>query len=538
MPRLPVALCAAFALSLLAVPASAQITIGPYTFPDATPFADTATHSGSPMWYGGATDATSALTGYSPTTAAVNVGYPCTDGPEVIELGFTDVVAGNGAGFDIVVFDGRFSADDYEIAVRPAGGAFTTYRPYLASAQRMTGVAGPAGAVLWGVEIDLTDFGVPAAGTVDAIRIKGDCTTNPAGRAELDPVMAAVVNRGCACDDGNECTADTCPGGACASSPHPAGTACSAGVCDGAATCLECLDDSHCPSDRSRCDTSTNTCVECLSDVDCDDGNECTADACTAGACGSLAEPAGTACSTGVCNGDAAAPACVPCVTDADCEDGNECTIDACVAGACTSTVAPAGTECSLGVCNGDVAMPACIGCVSDAECGELTPFCVAGMCVECGSDAQCDDAEECSTEACVGGACVITPLARGTSCSAGVCDGDVTTPECVECVGDEDCAAPTSRCSAQSRCVECLADAHCDDGDACTDDACDVSGACTHSVASACADASIGADAGPTGGGRTDGGCGCRVTSRREAPVAWVIGVLAVVALARRRRR
>ncbi|MCZ7681335.1 MAG: hypothetical protein M5U28_22110 [Sandaracinaceae bacterium] len=526
----------ALALLAFAAPAEAQITIGPYSWPDATYFADTATHSGVPSWYGGATDATSALTGYSPTTAAVNVGYPCSDGPEIIELGFTDVVAGNGAGFDIVVFDARFSADHYEIAVRPVGGSFTAYRLYDSSTHRMTGVAGPAGATLWGIEVDLTDFGVPAGGAVDAIQIKGDCATNPGTQAELDPVMAAVVNAGCACDDGNECTLDACTGGTCASSPHAAGTACSAGVCDGASVCVECLESAHCPSERPLCDTSARTCEECLSDADCDDGNECTADACAAGACSAGAEPAGTLCSAGVCNGDASAPACVPCVLDAHCEDGNECTIDACVSGACASDVAPAGTECSLGVCDGDPVTPACIGCVSDAECGELTPFCVGGACVECGSDAQCDDSRECSADSCVDGSCVRTPLARGSACGGGVCDGDASAPECVECVSDTDCVRAAPRCSAQSRCVECLADAHCDDGDACTEDSCSVSGECSHEPAAACADAGM-PDAG-AGFGRTDGGCGCRAARpRAPAELAWLAGLVALV-LARRRRR
>lgn len=51
----------------------------------------------------------------------------------------------------------------------------------------------------------------------------------------------------------------------------------------------------------------------CSSDADCDDGNDCTVDLCTEGACTSEAE----------------------CETDADCDDENVCTIDECIGGCC-----------------------------------------------------------------------------------------------------------------------------------------------------------------------------------------------------------
>jgi MYXO-CTERM domain-containing protein len=358
--RLPYVL--ALSSLLLASTASAQIVIGPYTFPDATPFADTASFvSGTPSLYpsGVPTSVTHALTGYSPGMATVNMGLSCGT-PDIAELGFTDVRAINLAGPDIVVFDSRFSTDDYEIAVRPVGGAFTTYRLYPATAQTSTGASGPPGSTLWGNDVDLSDFGLAPGTMVDAVRVKADCATNPDPSPELDLTMAAVLSPsgGCStdadCDDGNECTADACVSTVCTQTPEPEGTPCTDGVCDGATSpaCVECTMDVHCAAPEPRCDVSVFTCVGCLDAADCDDANEC---------------------------------------TDEDCVDG-----------ACDSVALPIGTPCTDGRCNGSETMPLCAECLSDADCGEIGGYCgLLGTCVECTSDAHCDDRDECTTDSC-----------------------------------------------------------------------------------------------------------------------------------------
>ena len=63
------------------------------------------------------------------------------------------------------------------------------------------------------------------------------------------------------------------------------------------------------------------------------------------------------------------------CSTAADCDDGNDCTVDACTPGGCTNVNASAGSMCSGGVCDG---AGVCVECVTSAQCGGGTPICNA----------------------------------------------------------------------------------------------------------------------------------------------------------------
>ncbi len=273
-------------------------------------------------------------------------------------------------------------------------------------------------------------------------------------------------------------------------------------VCDTTAPphqCLSCEDsagaggvDNGCTAAAPLCDTSGRApiCVSCVADSDCDDGNECTADACTAGTCGSSPVAAGTACAGGVCDGDATAPMCLACVDDAtgtmtdsgcgagaplcdtsggapvcvaciaavDCDDGNECTADACVSSACVSVSSPAGTTCSGGVCDGAVAAPICLACIDDATgtmtdsgCSAAAPLCDssggAPTCLECTADRHCGAGTICGPAgACVPG-CNNDPDCAGTP-DTPVCD--VAARACVECVADAEC--PGTRVCTRAR--------------------------------------------------------------------------------------
>lgn len=128
-----------------------------------------------------------------------------------------------------------------------------------------------------------------------------------------------------------------------------------------------------------------------------------------------------------------------PCASAAECDDGVPCTLDACdVTNHCASRpldeLCAAGETCWVGV-----------GCRAGRTCA---------------SDADCADAVACTVETCVaGGSCSITTL-------------------------DARCAAPTPVCDATAGCVAmtgCGSDAECDDGIACTLDACGADRACTH---------------------------------------------------------
>ncbi len=96
--------------------------------------------------------------------------------------------------------------------------------------------------------------------------------------------------------------------------------------------------------------------------------------------------------------------------------------------------------------------------CSADGEVIALTPcpsgrpICtVMGLCMECGSPTDCESVE-CMVATCNSGTgdCEYSPDSAGTACAGGVCDGD---GECVECVGDEDCA-PGGACGPAGSCL------------------------------------------------------------------------------------
>ncbi len=98
------------------------------------------------------------------------------------------------------------------------------------------------------------------------------------------------------CDDGNECTVDTCVAGTtplCDYTATAAGTSCTGGVCDGEAiaACVECYDDqanlgqdTGCTVEAPVCDVTATvaTCVECRTSADCGSDDLCVGAACVA----------------------------------------------------------------------------------------------------------------------------------------------------------------------------------------------------------------------------------------------------------------
>jgi hypothetical protein len=363
------------------------------------------------------------------------------------------------------------------------------------------------------------------------------CLVTSTGSSCVECIAAAD------CSDGNACTLDACTANACVAAGVTAGTTCAGGVCNGSSTapaCVACLDDatglmldSGCSAGAPVCDVSgpLPRCTGCLVAADCSDGNACTTDSCTLGACVRLPTPAGVACTGGICSGSVLAPECVDCLDDLpgtmvdtgcsasapvcddsgaapvcaecataiDCDDGNVCTVDACDAGVCEQTALAVGALCAGGVCD---ASSACVACVDDATgttidtgCGIGAPVCddsgAVAVCTGCLLDTDCDDLNPCTTDACALGACGGSPLAIASPCPGGVCNGDVTAPACVGCVDDATGTVLDTGCSAAApicdtslalpACVECLGDAACDDGNPCTLDAC-AAGSCDHS--------------------------------------------------------
>lgn len=160
----------------------------------------------------------------------------------------------------------------------------------------------------------------------------------------------------------------------------------------------------------------------CAADDACDDANECTVDACTAGGC--TWEPIDGCCLTGM-----------------DCDDRDACSVDRCLAGACDIVFLP-------------------------------TPGC-------CNVDADCDDGDTCTADRCIDSHCEYVP-SGATAC----CATDADCADDVPCTATR-CNAANGACVVEWVC-ECRYDARCDDGDdRCTEDRC-LDGVCLNRATAA----------------------------------------------------
>jgi hypothetical protein len=324
------------------------------------------------------------------------------------------------------------------------------------------------------------------------------------------------------CDDGIACTTDACdPASGCVATPDdgrctagPGGrcdrrTGCQYTVCD-ATTCAAgpcesarcegttCVRTRSCASDQMCCG---GTCVR----AGCDDGNDCTADACGAAGCEHMPQPGlpcsdGNACTVGdACGTDGTCRAGGP----RACSDGNPCTDDGCdpasgcryVPNAATcSDGDPCTTDdrCSGGVCQAGAPCNDGIACTVDT-CGAggcvFTPnhsLCTAAPGGTCNaaagcqypscSPATCADTT-CETASCEGTTCVRRPRVcpdDGNPCTVEACDpmmGCRSTPRAGAVCNDGDGCTENDRCTSTGACVGMPRS--CDDGNFCTIDSC-----------------------------------------------------------------
>ncbi len=250
-----------------------------------------------------------------------------------------------------------------------------------------------------------------------------------AGDVPTDAPGDATSCAGLSCDDGDPCTQDECgSAGLCVHLPATGtctdGNACTtadhcvAGKCVGDPT--NCDDKDTCTTDS--CDQKTGCAHLPLDGTPCDDGDGCTLnDLCHAGVCGTGLPPT--------------------------CDDKNSCTDDTC----------DLKTGCSF-VNN---VKPCSDGnpCTEGDTCG-------GGACLPGAASTSCDDLDPCTVDLCdaVTG-CVHTAAATGTVCAGSVCEAGAFTAPSV-CIGGQ-CVL-----GAQTKC---------NDGNVCTDDACDLALGCTH---------------------------------------------------------
>jgi hypothetical protein len=324
------------------------------------------------------------------------------------------------------------------------------------------------------------------------------------------------------CDDGNDCTDDSCSGpegclneildsGSCDDgNPCTVADHCEVGACVGKP--VDCDDDNPCTDDSC---TEDGGCLSIANEEICDDADSCTvADRCADSICSGTAvscecqEDAdcadledGDLCNgTLVCNTDKLPHLCVvdpsttiecpapdgvhsPCLEpscdaqtgecelishneNGPCDTGSGCTIkDICLEGACTPGAdvnCNDGNPCTDDSCDTDLG---CLSTANTASCNDgnvctSSDLCQAGECVG-GDVLECGDGDVCNgVETCE----------PDTGCQPGiplVCDDG--NP----CNGGE-------TCDPESGCVD-GGILLCDDGNLCTDDGCDAKDGCFH---------------------------------------------------------
>lgn len=202
-------------------------------------------------------------------------------------------------------------------------------------------------------------------------------------------------------DDGNACTADKCSGGAASNPPHPAGTGCGGGQCDGAGSC-----------------------VGCLSAGDCGQATACKTPTCNGGSCGTSFVPFGQGDPGGQSAGDCHRVVCdgsggtAVVNDDADVpSDGNACTQDSCSGGAAIFSPIPPvddGNPCTAESCDPASGQTLYAAVGNGTNCGNCQS-CYSGTCY-----SDCGDCETCNggvcqyycgfCEYCAGGGCYYDP--------------------------------------------------------------------------------------------------------------------------------
>ncbi|MGB0589551.1 MAG: hypothetical protein ACPGU1_07735 [Myxococcota bacterium] len=271
----------------------------------------------------------------------------------------------------------------------------------------------------------------------------------------LDVGLWSALDAGADCDDMDGCTS---------------GDVCVSGVCQGVP--VACDDSNDCTADS--CAPSTGCVYDALEDgLACDDGVFCTVDeVCGEGVCG--AGDARTCddedpCTDETCEGDE----CVPTFNQAMCDDGAPCTSgEFCTEGICGGG-APAdcddGDVCTIDLCDEEVG---CVHLPTQNAC-----------CTEEGGG--CDDANPCTTASCdeATGECIQSPNTAacddGDACTAGdICAELTCAGTALDCDDDNPCT--DDLCSPADGCLHIPQDgAPCDDllecstGDVCSGGEC-----------------------------------------------------------------
>ena len=292
-----------------------------------------------------------------------------------------------------------------------------------------------------------------------------------------DTCTAAGVCAGCVgdndCDDNNPCTADTCSNGTCQFNAGPNnGNACDDGLfCTANDTCSNgsCTgSDDPCDGGgqcQDTCNENTDSCTS-PAGTGCDDGNRCTLlDTCDAsGGCEGTpvdCSPLNDACNSAVCDHDAGGCVVTTAPDGSSCGQSSACTgAMTCQSGEC---VADAPVDCDDGVdCTDDTCDPdtgACSNDAKDSNCDDGSycngrETCHPNEGCQDGTPPVCEDNVDCTVDSCVEETQSCSHSPDDSACDNGdFCDG------VEECRRGDGCVSTSTPC---------------DDGIACTVDACD----------------------------------------------------------------
>jgi len=266
------------------------------------------------------------------------------------------------------------------------------------------------------------------------------------------------------------------------------------------AVTVPCTSDGDCGDGvlctRDSCDLGTGSCTNASDDAMCDNGLFCDGEEFCDGARGCGAGPRpdcddGVDCTVDAC--DEALDQCVSTADDSFCDDGVFCNgAESCdVRFDCQDGAPPVcedGVGCTVDWCDAD--LDACVHDADDVLCddglfcnGEET--CDAARDCQAGSPPDCSDGVDCTVDFCDAALDACVSESDHARCDNGVfCDGEEFCDALLGCQASEPpCAGGLCR-ESDDQCVECLADADCDDGAFCNGpERCDASGVCLEGV-------------------------------------------------------
>jgi uncharacterized protein (TIGR03382 family) len=397
--------------------------------------------------------------------------------------------------------------------------------------------------------------------TTDALTGK-DCNV----ACSYTPITALISGDGC-CPPGATSLTDSDCKVTCGNGVLEAGELCEPTIKTGAGKCptlADCDDGNPCTLDtrtgtgcQVTCKHTTLTAKLAAKDGCCPPGATSLTDADCKTSCGNGLLESGELCDTKITAGTGKCP------TLSDCDDGNACTLDTLSGGACTLKCAHAPVKASATAKDG--CCPPGATSATDKDCkpycgngvldtGELCDTKITAGAGKCKTKADCDDGDKCTTDQFLGSTCWVGCKNKPVNPSGAIKDGCCPTGHSSKT--DADCPPPCGPDRTEN-CVDPCKDKSCPNG-FCKDGKCipwssggdggggaggdGGGGAGGDSGLLSSADGAAGQEGGGNGGGNGaefDGGegCACQTSGSAGGPSLLVIGLLALLWVVRRRR-